>query len=282
MNQDSPDPAISTVPGDASSGDSPTEAYDQFLALLKKRRSCRSFSADPIPEGYVEKILEAARWAMSGANGQPWEFVVVQSRERIQSLYKAYQDHINEVNFWLEQRFPWELRHPAFQLEGDTEAQYRQLQSRPGWSLAPAVIAVLGDGRRQLASVSIVSTPGRNQTHLTDALSNAGMMIHLAAASLGLVSEWVSIQVPEPFKQLLNVPPLLTLHTIIPLGYPKQPPSGSYRRQFREIVHYESYDPSKMMTSEEVLKYLYRLRASSRRTYARSRGEPSAPQGPGE
>ena len=280
MNQDNRDASIGDETDSPSAGAPATEAYDQFLALVKKRRSSRRFKADPIPEGYAEKILEAARWTMSGANCQPWEFVVVRDREKIKALYKAYQDHIHELNFWLEQRFPWELRHPGFRLEGDREAQYRQLQARVGWAVAPTLIVVLGDGRRQLASVSAVTTPGRNQTHLTDALANASLSIHLAAASLGLTSEWVSIHIQEPFKQLLNVPPLLTLHSIIPLGYPEKPLVGSYRRKLKEIVHYENYDPAKMMTTEDVLNYLYALREGTIRTYSRSRGEnlPRAPQ----
>jgi len=44
---------------------------DEFLELVKKRRSIRRFKPDPIPEECVMKILEAGRWAMSGANAQP-------------------------------------------------------------------------------------------------------------------------------------------------------------------------------------------------------------------
>lgn len=51
--------------------------FDEFLKLLRKRRSVRMFKPDPVPDEYVEKILEAGRWAMSGANAQPWEFIVV-------------------------------------------------------------------------------------------------------------------------------------------------------------------------------------------------------------
>jgi nitroreductase len=256
-----------------------TDAYDAFLALVKSRHSCRRFRADPVPDGHLEKILEAARWAMSGANCQPWEFVLVRSRETIGSLYDAYQEHVNELNFWLEQRFPFELRHPGFRIEGGVEEQLRSLKARPGFREAPAVIALLGDGRRQLASVSGASTPGRNQSHLTDALSNAATHIHLAAASLGLASQWVSIHIQEPFKKLLEVPPLLTLHSLIPVGYPEQPLGGSYRRKLEEMVHRETYDRSKYMTTEEVVAYLYQLRAGTVRAYRRSRGEAPAPEG---
>ena len=51
--------------------------YDSFLDLVKKRRSTHAFKPDPVPDEYVDKIIEAARWAPSGANSQPWEFIVV-------------------------------------------------------------------------------------------------------------------------------------------------------------------------------------------------------------
>lgn len=255
-----------------SSGPS-ADDYDRLLTIIKRRRSCRRFRPDPIPDGHAEKLLEAARWAMSGANSQPWEFILVRDADRIARLFEAYRAHMNELNFWLEQRFPYELRHPGFRLEGSADEQFAQLQERPGWSVAPALIVVLGDGRRQLGSVSGASTPGRHQTHLTDALSNAGTYIHLAAASLGLATQWVSIHVQEPFKEILAVPPLLTLHTVIPVGYPQQPLSGIFRRKLKDIVHHETYERDKYMSTQEIVEYLHTLRAGTLRTYARSRGE---------
>ena len=54
---------------------------DEFFDFIRNRRSVRRFKQDPIPDEYVEKILDAGRWAMSGANAQPWEFIVVKDRE---------------------------------------------------------------------------------------------------------------------------------------------------------------------------------------------------------
>jgi hypothetical protein len=92
----------------------------------------------------------------------------------------------------------------------------------------------------------------------------------------------VSIHIQEPFKQILDVPGLLTLHTIIPVGYPKQPLSGSYRRKLNEMVHEEKYDRAKMMSNEDVLNYLYMLRKSTIRTYVRSRGDSKLPNPPAD
>src|SRR5690242_9832995 len=51
--------------------------YDTLLELVKSRASVRKLKPDPIPDDHVTQILEVGRWAMSGANGQPWDFVVV-------------------------------------------------------------------------------------------------------------------------------------------------------------------------------------------------------------
>ena len=53
---------------------------DLFKAI-KERRSYRSFLTEPIGEEAIEKILEAAIWAPSPLNTQPWEFVVVTNEE---------------------------------------------------------------------------------------------------------------------------------------------------------------------------------------------------------
>jgi iodotyrosine deiodinase len=48
-----------------------------FLEALRARRTIRSFSSDPIPLDVVENAVAAAATAPSGANQQPWTFVVV-------------------------------------------------------------------------------------------------------------------------------------------------------------------------------------------------------------
>jgi len=52
--------------------------YNNFLELVKNRRSFRRFKSDPVPKEILEKVLEAARLPPSAGNSQPWEFVVVQ------------------------------------------------------------------------------------------------------------------------------------------------------------------------------------------------------------
>ena len=53
----------------------------EVFEAIKGRRSCRSFLPDPIPENDLEKVLDAANWAPSPLNSQPWEFIVITAKE---------------------------------------------------------------------------------------------------------------------------------------------------------------------------------------------------------
>jgi nitroreductase len=137
--------------------------YATFVELVQERRSVRKFKPDPLPEGAVEKILEAGRWAMSGANAQPWEYIVVTDPAVKKELFRVYMDEVDsDFIFWMEQMRVDEFRHPAFHLTGTPEEQIREIKTRPGWAEAPALIVIVGDGRRQWATVLGGQTFGRH------------------------------------------------------------------------------------------------------------------------
>ena len=102
-------------------GDNALTDYDTLYDIMTRRLSARRLKPDPLPDGTIEKILEAGRWAMSGANSQPWEYIVVTDPEKKQALFDAYQTTNLEFIFWMEQMRDYELRHPAFQVEGNPE-----------------------------------------------------------------------------------------------------------------------------------------------------------------
>lgn len=254
-----------------------TPEYKMLMDVLLRRMSVRKFKPDPLPEGAIERILEAGRWAMSGANGQPWEFIVITDPVMKQKLSKLYEEQILEYNFWMEQIRVAELRHPAFQVTGSTEEQWQKLQGRLNWAEAPALIVVLGDGRRQWATVMGGHTFGRHQSHLTDALANTSTLMHLAAAAMGLGSQWITIHIEDGFKRLLNVPDVMTIHSIIPVGYPGVPPREGVRRPLSEIVHYHGYDVSKHMSNQQIVEYIRKLRVKTMPKYMKApdpKGEP--------
>ncbi|MCZ7399079.1 MAG: nitroreductase family protein [Candidatus Methanoperedens sp.] len=73
------------------------------LDIIKRRRSVRRFDGATIPKEAMEQILEAGRWAPSGANAQPWRFVVVTQKEKLSAIsdfcyYKLFKSrHVGEA-----------------------------------------------------------------------------------------------------------------------------------------------------------------------------------------
>jgi len=52
-----------------------------ILTLIKSRRSIRKFTYKKVPDNLLHKVLEAARWAPSAVNRQPWHFVIVKNQK---------------------------------------------------------------------------------------------------------------------------------------------------------------------------------------------------------
>ncbi|MBI4835273.1 MAG: nitroreductase family protein [Planctomycetes bacterium] len=57
--------------------------------IIKTRKSIRNYKADSVPEEKLMNVLEAARLAPSGKNGQPWRFVVVKDKKIREALVDA-------------------------------------------------------------------------------------------------------------------------------------------------------------------------------------------------
>ena len=77
----------------------------EFCERLRTRRSVRSFSPEPVPLELIENAIRAAASAPSGANQQPWRFVVVRDgalKRRIRIAAEAEE----KLNY--ERRFPGE------------------------------------------------------------------------------------------------------------------------------------------------------------------------------
>lgn len=59
----------------------------ELMEAIKGRRSIRKFTDEPIPAEVIDKLVEAAAWAPSGQNLQPWYFVVLTKQEDLSFLF---------------------------------------------------------------------------------------------------------------------------------------------------------------------------------------------------
>ncbi|MDH7486722.1 MAG: nitroreductase family protein [Anaerolineae bacterium] len=72
-----------------------------FYETIRRRRSVRRYSDQPVPEEAITRCLEAARLAPSWRNGQPWRFIVVRDRNTIRRLTRANWG-AGAINLWLK------------------------------------------------------------------------------------------------------------------------------------------------------------------------------------
>jgi len=69
---------------------------DVFEAI-KGRRSVRRYKPDAVPKELVEEILDAARWAPSGGNIQPWKFIVINNKKILELIRKVSPGYLGEA-----------------------------------------------------------------------------------------------------------------------------------------------------------------------------------------
>jgi nitroreductase len=233
--------------------------YEAFLDLVKNRRSIRRFKPDPIPNEYVDKIIEAARWAPSGFNLQPWEFVVVKDPKLKEEIVQIFKEATANAMKMETCREPWQKR------PGTIPPPPQPSGPAGDYSNAPVFIILFGDTRTN-AGLPM----GRRYDHtlmqeaFLSGLANAFIYMHLAAKSLGLASQWVS-SVSNPYahclvKNLLGVPHELEVYDMMALGHSEEAPKPRMVRELKEMVHYDHCGESAFRSAQEVRDFIFKIR----------------------
>lgn len=212
---------------------------DSFIELVHSRRSVRTGYLEnvDVPEEHIMKILEAARWAPSGGNGQPWEFIIIKDKETRNKIVELFQRQL--------------ISKSEIQIASRNPASF---SSGAGFKNAPVYIVVLGDSRVS-RSYPVRTALEKSDSHFYSGLANTSIIIQLAAESLGLSTQWLS-DVSSPWfstmlKRLLGIPEQMHVYHLIPIGYSNNRPKTHYRRPLERMIHRERYDLSKYRSDEE-------------------------------
>jgi len=88
------------------------EAFDRALLpepravmeLIRSRRSVRAYSDKPVSDEDLKTLLEAARYAPTGHNAQPWQFIIIRSRDKLSALRNAVVDYMDAILHTLADR----------------------------------------------------------------------------------------------------------------------------------------------------------------------------------
>ena len=196
----------------------------EFRAAMETRRTVREFSARPVPRDIVEDCLRAAVTAPSGANMQPWRFVVVDDPAMRRRIRLAAEE---EERQFYERRAPREWLDALAPLGTDAE--------KPFLEIAPCLIAVFEQRYGRLAD-------GRKVKHYYP-----GESVGLATGILLTALHWSGLvsltHTPSPMKFLndilgraRNERPFL----LVVAGYPADGARvpDIRRRAFNEIVDF--------------------------------------------
>jgi 5,6-dimethylbenzimidazole synthase len=226
--------------------------YDTLLELLKDRRSIRAFTDEPVSDEEVQKVLEAARWAPSGANSQPWEFIVIRDQATKDQM-AAWARNMHEFAHEAELTRPAELRWPSV----------ARPISDPVFKTSPVLILLVGDPRvsKSFPLLTYVERKGEN---LLSALATAFSYMTLAATSLGLGTHWsslVAFTYPSAMiSDLLGIPDGYCIYDMLGLGHPAIEAKPRLVRDLEAMTHYDRYDQAKYRTDEQIRDWLISLR----------------------
>lgn len=72
------------------------------IEAIKKRRSIRKFINKKIPKDVIEKILECGVYAPSAMHKFPWNFIVIENKERIRELSKKAKETLNLIGLGIK------------------------------------------------------------------------------------------------------------------------------------------------------------------------------------
>ena len=197
-----------------------------FEAMHSQRQITR-YKTDPVPREAIDRIIEAATKAPSGANAQPWEFVVITDRDMIERVGQQYREQ------WLGARG---AVPPPDESKVYQNARYLANHIHE----APVLVLVCVDHSRSYLQYkpgeAIVR--GRYASSIWLCIQN----LFLAARALGLGTRICGITDREPeIKALLGIPDHVEIATLTPLGYPRGRFGATNRIPAAEVTSYNRW-----------------------------------------
>ncbi len=72
----------------------------ELMKAIRTRRSIRKYKPTPVPIEDIRIIVEAATWAPSGYDQQPWKIIVLQDQKIKARLYEEVQKEFVEISKW--------------------------------------------------------------------------------------------------------------------------------------------------------------------------------------
>lgn len=180
----------------------------EFYEAMRQRRTVREFSSEPVPFTLIENAIKTAATAPSGANQQPWNFVVVQDAEVKRQIRQAAEAEERE---FYEHRAPSEWLEALAALGTDWHKEFLEI--------APYLIVVF----RLDYGLSPSSSGEEVKTKHYYANESVGLATGFLIASLHMAGLVTLTHTPSPMgflSKILNRPKNEKPFLLVPVGYP--------------------------------------------------------------
>ena len=250
----------------------------ELMKAIRGRHTYRgSFLEKEIDRNVLMKVLDAARWAPSGHNSQPWEFIVVSDKKKIDELtaaaaklfvefQKTRRDFKKQVQIWRR----W-LRWSEEELTTIGDGLYVRGMVQASWDETAKIdseveirarFGKLFAGQRAPAPASSshylifvllnksirIPNVSQGMMHLTS-IGAAVQNLRLAAHAAGLETHESAMfyDLPETRKkmmELLDIPSRCQIVGAMRIGYPGEPLMGvktHVRKPVEDILHWNRY-----------------------------------------
>ena len=210
-----------------------------IIDVISGRKSIRRYTDEPIPDELLDKVLEAARWAPSGENEQPWKLIVIkdpETRVKIGEIARIGSGQRITAEYCLGKLQP--------RFEGIADLEKRESVMKFMYTgevsvfpaKAPVVIVVAGELKKMFDTPYDLSACIENML--------------LEAHSLGIGACWVHgpavyPRMVEKLKNLLKIPSGMGEYKVLALvsfGWPESPRRHPRpKKSLEEIVYWEEF-----------------------------------------
>lgn len=210
---------------------------ESFYDVISTTRSIRRIKPDPVPADVLDRVLQAAVWAPSGGNRQPWRMIVVQDTDTKRKLGEIYaREWATYVDFNM----------------ANVKSAPQQVQDRVAAGLAvgtalaenlhevPVVVMFVHDSR-----LIYVTDDKLNRTSVVGGASLYPAVQNLLTAARaeglgGVLTTLISRSEPQ-VQELLAIPAEWGVHAMVPLGYPRGKHGPLTRLPLDQMVHHDKW-----------------------------------------
>ena len=220
------------------------ENFTETEKTILNRRSVRLYRKDQVPEFLIKRILQAACYAPSAGNCQPWKFVVIREPKIIEELTKDVITGCKIVKSLMD------YREPGSSWKKPIAKLYTRLKPNNLHPVPFSIISLIAEGKQDLfygaPTVILIFKDIRGVTNPDLDCGIAGQNMALAAHSMGLGTCWIGFtNTAFEFKaskwdKIFDIQYPYQFLTSMAVGWPMGNPGGMVERPGHSISWFEN------------------------------------------